>query len=199
MAESPLIEKCRGRERLVFHFDVLPLWEQKAEDYLEAYAVMMYALLPTMQGANEELLQEAIDEMVEYYRDDITKLSNELLWMGILLERTTIVSLKDKERIAARLSMYDHLLESSSKIKKIRAESEAKGRVEGRVEGQTEELREAIVSFVKARFPSLVPLAQKRVAQLKKPATLRSLRESVYVAPDEAAMRALLMKNDTLH
>jgi hypothetical protein len=82
MAESPFREKCCGRDRLIFYFDVLPLWKLKAREYLRAHAVRMYALLPTMQGANAELLLGAIDEMVKYYRDDLTKLGCELLWMG---------------------------------------------------------------------------------------------------------------------
>jgi hypothetical protein len=92
--------------------------------------------------------------------------------------------------------MDDNLFENSSIIKRIRAESEAKGRAEGRAEVQAEAraeiLRESILSFMKVYFPSLEPLAQKRVAQLKKLDILRSLLESAYVAPDEAAMRALL-------
>jgi hypothetical protein len=56
MADSPFIEVCGGRKRLIFDFDVFPLWEQKAEDYLQAHAVMMYALLPTMRRANGEVL-----------------------------------------------------------------------------------------------------------------------------------------------
>src|SRR5579884_718568 len=82
MAESPFKEKSRGRDMLIFYFDVLPLWKLKAKDYLNDHAVIMYALLPTMHGANAELLLEAIDEMVQYYGEDSTKLGCELLWMG---------------------------------------------------------------------------------------------------------------------
>jgi hypothetical protein len=90
--------------------------------------------------------------------------------------------------------MYDDLFENDPKIQQWRAAWEAKGEVRGQIEGQTQELRNAIVSYMKVRFPSLVPLAQKRVARLKEPATLNHLLESAYTAPDEAAIRVLLGK-----
>jgi hypothetical protein len=159
---------------------VLPLWEQLAEYYLQTHAVMMYALLPTMQGANAQLLNRAIDEMVKYYQKKPAKLGEELRWLGILLRRANIVPLEEKRLIEERLSMYDELIENDPKMKRMRAESEARG------------LRDAIVSFVEARFPSLLPLARKRVARLKKPDALRSLLKSAYGASDENAMRLLL-------
>src|SRR5581483_9903542 len=101
--------------------------------------------------------------------------------MRILLQRAKVVPLEEKRLVQKRIDMYDDLFEKDPKIKKIRAESKARGLTEG----QTQALRDAIVSYMKVRFPSLVPLARRRVARLKEPATLNHLLESAYTAPDE--------------
>src|SRR5450759_2433259 len=62
MAEPPLREVDEDGEILTFHFRVFPLWQLKAEQYVNEHAVVMYALLPTMEGANTTLLHNAIDE-----------------------------------------------------------------------------------------------------------------------------------------
>ena len=96
--------------------------------------------------------------------------------------------------------MYDPLWEDHPKVKKIRAESEEKGRVkgiaEGRTEGRTEgELRASqriLVNVVKARFPDLVELARQKASQISKPDVLTYLIEQVSTAPDENVARWLL-------
>jgi hypothetical protein len=148
----------------------------------------MYALLPAMEGANAQLLGEAIDEMVKYYQDDEIKLARELRWMGVVLRRADIVSVEDKCNIEERLSMYDDLMETDPKMKKIRAESEARGEVKGEIKAQ----RKMIVAIVKRRFPPLTELAQQRVKSLTTPAELDALFEQIESAPDEMAVRLLL-------
>jgi hypothetical protein len=133
-----------------------------------------------------------MDEMVEYYGEDTTKLSNELLWMGILLQRSEIVSIEDKERIAARLKMYDYLFENDPKIKKIRAESEAKGRVEGEARGDLKRARQAVITIVKGRFPALVELARERTSCINQSDALDNLLLKVGTAPNEEMVRVLL-------
>ena len=63
-----------------------------------------------MAGANAELLSQAIDEMVQYYKENEVTLGRELRWMGIILRRADIVPLEEKRMIEERLSMYDDLI-----------------------------------------------------------------------------------------
>ena len=100
--------------------------------------------------------------------------------------------------------MYDPLWEDHPKVKKIRAESEEKGRVKGRAEGRTEgrnegrnegELRASqkiLVNVVKAWFPALAELARQKASQINKPDVLTYLIEQVSTAPDETVARWLL-------
>jgi hypothetical protein len=76
--------------------------------------------------------------------------------------------------------MYDPLWDEHPKVKKIQAESEARG------------LRNAIVTIVKTRFPELTELAQQKAAQIDQPEVLNYLIEQVTAAPDEEVMRWIL-------
>ncbi len=188
MVASPLREVDEDGEILTFHFRVFPLWQAKAEQYVNEHAVVMYALLPTMEGANAPLLHKAIDEMVEYYQGDDIKLAQELRWMGIVIRRVKTLPRADKREIQERLNMWDDLMEKDPKMRKIRKESEAKGRTEGLAEG----LRNAIITTVRLRFPDLTEVAQQTVAQISKPEKLNLLMGQIVKAPDEDAARLLL-------
>ena len=103
MAVPPLQEKLGEEEILIFHFRVFPLWELQAEQYIHERAVVMYALLPTMEGANAPLLHKAIDEMVNYYQGNTAKLAEELRWMGIVLRRVKTLPRSEKREIAGAI------------------------------------------------------------------------------------------------
>ena len=188
MAESPFREEDEDGEIVTFYFRVFPLWQLKAEQYIHEHAIVMYALLPTMQGADAALLHKAIDEMVEYYKGDDTRLAQELRWMGIVVRRVKTLPRGDKREIQERLNMWDDLMEKDPKMRKIRTESEAKGRNEG----QTEALRKVIITTVRVHFPGLTELARQRVAHISKPEKLNLLFDQIVIAPDEDAVRLLL-------
>jgi hypothetical protein len=76
--------------------------------------------------------------------------------------------------------MYDPLWEEHPKVKKIQAESEIQA------------LQSALVTIVKARFPTLAELAQQKVAQFNNPGALNLLLEQISTAPDEKMVRFLL-------
>lgn len=203
MVESPLRETSGEKDILVFNFEVFPLWKMKAEQYVSKHAVALYALLPTMEGANSQLLHKAIEEMVEYYKSDDTKLAQEFRWMGIVLRKTRMPR-NDRREIEERLNMWDDLMERDPKMRKIRKESEMKGRAEGKAqglvegkaegkaEGLAEGLQKAVITVVKLRFPPLAEVAQERIAQVYKPEKLNILLDQVSTVQDEATVRMLL-------
>ena len=99
------------------------------------------------------------------------------------------MSRADKREIQERLTMWDDLMEKDPKMRKIRRESEAKGRSEGLKEGiregLTEGLRKAIITAIKLRFPDLTEVAQEKVARVDKPEKLDLLVDQIAVASDE--------------
>ena len=180
IAESPLRVKSGQEEILIFYFLILPLFTMNAEYYVQEHLVCMYPLLPTMQGANDIVIGQAMDELAELYREDEVTLSQQFVWMNLLLERTETISPQEKFRIQERLNMYEPLWEKHPKVIKIQAESEIQA------------LQSAVVTIVKARFPNLAELAQQKVAQINNSGALNLLLEQISTAPDEKMVRFLL-------
>ena len=142
-----------------------------------------------MHGADEALLKQAIDELIEYYKHDDTKLARELRWLGILLRRTETVPLDDKRKVQERLDMWDSLTEQDPKMKQIRAQSKA----EGKAEGELKASQGMVLALIDVRFPSLVELAKRHVKQVKDPETLTQLAKQIAIAPDEDTARSILV------
>jgi hypothetical protein len=80
--------------------------------------------------------------------------------------------------------MYDGLIEHDPKMRKMRTESEAKGKLEG--------LQEAVITVTEGRFPSLTELARQRAPRVTKPDVLLALVRGIAIAPDESSARVLL-------
>jgi hypothetical protein len=171
-------------ELLAFRFRVLRLWKLSAEQFVHEHIVSMYAFLPTMHGADEALLKQAIDELIEHYKHDDTRLARELRWLGILLRRTETVPLDDKRKVQERLDMWDSLTEQDPKMKQIRAQSKA--------EGELKASQRMVLALIDVRFPSLVELAKRHVKQVKDPETLTQLAKQIAIAPDEDTARSIL-------
>ena len=193
IAESPLREMSGWEELLAFRFRVLRLWKLSAEQFVREHIVIMYAFLPTMQGANEALLKQAIDELIEYYKHDDTRLARELRWLGILLRRTETVPLDDKRKVQERLDMWDSLTEQDPKMKQIRAQSKAEGKAEGEAKGELKASQRMVLALIDVRFPSLIELAKRHVKQVKDPETLTQLAKQIAIAPDEDTARSILV------
>ena len=200
MVESPLEVKCGRKELITFHFLRFALFEEDAEYYVRVHITAMYPVLPTMQGANYTLLKQAMEELAELYRESRVTLAQQFVWMQLMLERTDTIPPQEKQEVYDQLKTYDPLWENHPKVKKIRAESvakgraegEAKGRAEGRVEGELEASRKLVVSVVAARFPTFAEAAKKRVAQINDLGALDMLIQQVSTAPDENMLRWLL-------
>jgi predicted transposase YdaD len=200
MAESPLNITSGPKRLITFDFLMLPFFMEEAEHYIREHIACMYPVLPTMRGANDAMIKQAMAELTALYREDEVSLSQQFVWMNLLLERTDTIALEEKQKIKERLKMYDPLWEEHPKIKQIRAESKAEGEaigiaegeVMGIVKGEILALQRTIVNIVKARFPDLAELAQKQVTQINDPGALDLLVQKVSTAPDEVMVRWLL-------
>jgi predicted transposase YdaD len=196
VVESPLQERSGGEVLLEFRFRTLCLWKLSAEDFVRERVFCMYALLPTMQGASEPLLRQAIDELVDLYRDNDRRLARELLWFGLLLRRVTSLPSEVKQRIEEKLSMWDNLIAEDPKLKKWFDMERLEGREEGREEGRAEALAEAsaalrstVLSTLERRFPRLVEESQASIENIRSFDSLRQLIAEIAVAQDEDAAR----------
>ena len=188
LAESPLQVSLGDSSILTFHFQVLPLFQLGAEQFVRKHIVCMYPLLPTMQGVHHEMIKQVTDELVALYREDEVTLADQLIWMSLLLERTDTIPPQEKSEIEMQLHMYDQLWEESPRIRQERARS----RAEGKAEGELQVARRMFVNIVSARFPALAELAKQQAAQINNPAALDILAQKVVIAPDENIARLLV-------
>lgn len=126
MAVSPLVLKSGEEELHTFNFRTLPLFTLEAKRYIQEHITCMYPLLPTMSGANAEIIEQAMAELSEIYQTDEAILAQEFIWMQVLLERATVIPDEEKAKIGEKLKMYDPLWEEHPRVKKIKAEIQAK-------------------------------------------------------------------------
>jgi head-tail adaptor len=176
IAISPLRVECGTEELLTFHFSVLPLFELEAERYIQKHIICMYPLLPAMQGANAELITRAMTELAELYREDEVSLSQQFVWMELLLERTTMISSAEKAKIQEDIKMYDPLWEEHPKVKKFKAEARAEVK-KARAEAEAEKAK-AWTEAEKARVRAEIE-AETRVKAAEAIQAYNKLRDDI--------------------
>src|SRR6266700_596228 len=112
-----------GTEELLrFHFRVLPLYTRNAQKYVQNHAMAMYPLLATMQGADDTLLLQAIDELIDYYKYSESKLARRLLWLATFMQRADTVLPKHKHKVVVNtvIDRFPALVElAQQRIKQI--------------------------------------------------------------------------------
>ncbi len=188
LAKSPLCVTSGEQELLRFNYRILPLFEQDGTTYVRTHALSMYPLLPTMQHVDHTLIKQALDEMVNFYRDQEVVLAQQFTWMNIFLERTDTIASEEKQKIREVMKMLDRLWEESPRVQ----ETFAKGKAEGRAEGQVEGLRLSVATITAARFPALAELARRKAASIDQPDALKLLLEQISTVPNEEMARFLL-------
>ena len=144
LAMSPLRVSDGNEEILTFHFQTLPLFTENAERYIREHIVSMYPVLPVMRGINHVLMQQVMDELAELYRGDEVSLSQQFVWMQLLLERTGTISPQEKVKIKEALKMYDSLWNDHPRVQKILAEGKAQGLEQGLEQGLAQGLEKGL-------------------------------------------------------
>jgi hypothetical protein len=191
VVKSPLLEKS-GRELLIdLRFRTLCLWKLQAEAFVRKHVFCMYALLPTMQGASEPLLRQAIDEIEQLYRGNDRRLAREFLWFELLLRRAKLIPSEVKHCIEERSSMWDDLIAEDPKLQKWFDRKRLEGEEAGRAEGIAA-MQSGIFDALNKRFPGLAVEAKPEIERITSLDALRQLIVEIAVALDEAAARRAL-------
>ena len=188
LPNSPLRVGIGDRELLNFQFIVVPLFRMQAHQYVQQHAIEMYPLLPAMQGFDVNILMIAYEEMSSTFENDEARLARQLLWMGILLQRSSTISLAAKQEIRRRFNMFDRLMEEDPRVIQWMSEREARGEARGRVEGK----EELIMRLIERRFPSLIHLAQDRLPLVRQDEELENIAMLVALTSDEHAVEQAL-------
>ena len=124
-------------------------------------------MLPPMKNVDARLLQQAIDEIIQYYGDDERKLARRIFWLQLFLRRSEMITREDKNKVQERLDVFDQLLEEDEYIQQQRAL--------GRDEGKAEEAQQILLNLVSRRFPALVKLAQQKAERTSQLAELNKI------------------------
>ncbi|MBV9689400.1 MAG: hypothetical protein JO202_06790 [Ktedonobacteraceae bacterium] len=177
VVEPPFKEMSGSEELLSFKYRNVSLWTLDARQYLDEHVRSMYVLLPAMRNANANLILQAIEELLEYYRDNESQLARRLLWLSIFLRRAEALPPADKQRVQERINMFDELFEQDEFVRKQRAL--------GREEGKMEDSRELLTEIVQARFPSLADLAKQKAQRITKLAEIHELIRTISTVSDE--------------
>lgn len=196
IVKSPLEDTNGDGPSIAFRFRTLPLWRFDAFRYFERRILCMYALLPAMGGATQDMLFQALDIMVEYYREqqDENGLREELLVFSVMLRRAAILSPADIEEVTQKMLHYDPFLREDPHFGAMLDDAEAKGKVEGKIEGKAEtlaSLQSTLLRQVEGRFPTLTAYSEK-IHWPENAEALGLLMMNVAAAPDEWTVRRLL-------
>lgn len=175
LPESPFMEKSGTKELLRFHYRVLAIWEQDAQQIVQESIIQMYTFLPAMKNANVQLLLQAIREMEQYYTRD--RFINHLSRFRVILNRSTSLSEKEKQMVNDTIYEYDSLLDNDPDIQKKVAEGETRGETRG--------AQKIVTTLVEVRFPTLVEVAQERIVSIQNVDMLNQLAKQIFTAQDE--------------
>jgi hypothetical protein len=204
MPTSPLLELSGNKKIITFHYHVLGLWTLDARAYVQQHRLSMYTLLPAMGHADAPVLLQALEELVEYYKDSEAKLARRLLWFGTFLKRANTVTLEDKQKVRQRLDIFDKLLEENDFVLKQRALGEerglskgreqglVKGREQGKIDGEVEASQQILLDILQTRYPALAEHIRARVLQTRQVEKLREAIKLVVSAADEQKAHLVL-------
>jgi predicted transposase YdaD len=144
--EPGVLEEFESEELLRFRHREVSLRTLDAHLFTQAHAVPLYGLLPAMNCTSEELLKQAVEDMVQYYenRGDTDHLRDELLCFQTLLKRAKRLPAVQIESVLRRVHMFDQLLEEDPWVQGYGDKREAKGEAKGKAEGKAEATRQNI-------------------------------------------------------
>ncbi len=193
MVHPPMRVTDGAQEDIVtFRYRTIPLWKLDARAFVEQGAIPLYGLLPAMDGVTKEMLLLAIEQMIEYYKDNETRLRDELLCFSVLLRRAHRLPEHDMPAVLERIRMIDPLLREDPWVQSLVAEGRVEGRVEGIEEGELKATRAGLLRVVGLRFPELAALAEKRTACIESIDVLNTLSDQLVICADgQAAHNAL--------
>jgi hypothetical protein len=109
---APIRDTFLGKPTLTFNFTVLGLWEKDAREFLNRHATATYFLLPAMKNADATLLGMAIEELAQRFQDDDLELGRHLTGLSLMLQRSEMMSEKEKLAAQEHLKPFTHLIKT---------------------------------------------------------------------------------------
>ena len=190
-----------------FEFGVVDLVTLEASSLLRVGARALLPLLPlTRDGQCREVVEQMIEGLTPFEQGQNAAL------LVFAFEFASLVFQQEDERawLRKRFSMFDNILRESWAFQEILQEGLQEGRQKGLQEGRQKGLQEGrqkglqegqqkaykqnITTYLRVRFPTLLPFAQERLATLHDPELLLTLSSQIFAATTEEDVRDCLQQ-----
>jgi hypothetical protein len=210
---SPLIRKYNDGQRFLwFRYTVIQIWNMEYREWLDQDRKGLFPLVPLMKGgARREVVEEVIERL--RYSDGTIENSRELLELTGLFSGLAFIKPNDKEWSKERFAMlkdvfkdnfmYDFFLEQAKE--QLREQGREQGLEQGREQGLEqgrEQMRkqmlqtycENLMSVFRERYPDLLTLAERKLANVEQPEILEKLLVKMALARNEGEVQQYLLK-----
>ncbi len=174
--------RADGREYHRFGFDLVKVWEQRADDFLAGG--LGTAPLGLLTDDAKGRLPELVKRLTDRIKDEVESTGKrESLLTGSYL----LTGLRyDKDETFPLFQGIDYMKESST-YQAILSEGRAEGVATGRIEGRIETLRAMLLGILERKFGSVPAALESRVRTCT---DLEKLQEGTYLAATATAIDA---------
>ncbi len=206
IAEPPYIRRLHnGREVHRFYFTAIKLWEIPTDTFKGPGLQGLLPLLPlTRDGPSRSVVEEIIDGLCP--AGEAPK--SELLSLAYGFAALVLNDAADRAWLRRRFSMLEDILEGTWAFQELKQRGLEEGRKQGIEEGikkgikegikegireayaqEVQRQRKMLITFVRARFPALIELAEERARALSVVEDLQALILNVGLAQSEEEAR----------
>jgi len=185
--------KVLGRDIAKLRFEVIPLWEVKAEEVIERGWEGLYPLLPLMRWEDkgpEEVLEESQRLVLERVQGRELRADAYValkVLSGIVHPEEMVRTILRRWEIMRESPFYKEILEEGRKVGL--KEGMEKGLEEGMELGQEEGLRDALLEALEVRFGLVPPDLEEQVRRVRGRKLLEGLLRRAILAESLEAFR----------
>lgn len=185
-----------------FWFKVIKLWEITVNQFKQTGLI---GIFPLMVLAKDGKRPEVVEEIIQHIEADNSPSAHELLAVTYTLASLVFQKAADRSWLKRRFSMLDnHLFRDSWVYQELIQEGIEKGVEKGLQEGiekerqqRLKDQRQMLLTIIRAHFPQLVEMAQRKANAIKKPDVLQALVLNMFAAQTEEQARQLLQPSKT--
>ncbi len=198
--ESPLLRKLRSGWQLSrIDFVVVKLWEVSTQELRDLGRVGLLPLFPlTKQGATQQVIEQVITGLSAATREHAQA---QLFPIAFTLSSLVFDRSTDKEWLIRRFRMLEDMLQQTKIYQYIKQQGVAEGQQQGLEKGlqqELQDLRRLLLRSVRSRFPELVPVASKRIAEVGSAEVLMDLTLKVIASQTkEEFYKVLALLNES--
>jgi hypothetical protein len=177
-AESPYqILLHEGKVAHSFYFDVIELWKIGTEDLFQTG---LKGLLPFVPLTREGLQREAVERVIDELSQEEVDKQRELLSFTYGFASLVFKDENNQYWLRRRFGVLKDILKESWAFQEIMQE----GREEER-KGELQRARQILFSFIEARFPAQMQLAEEKCSSIETPEQMEGLLQKIILAQDE--------------